>query len=91
MTVLIAIDGNAPVNVLVQLPTWDASPSATGSWIMEIEGPNAPEVLATRLRPVESPDDATLRDVGVSDAAVLAWGRALPRYPGAEDMIDLDL
>ena len=36
-------------------------------------------------------EEFSLRDVPVSDDEVLAWGAALPRYEGPDDMVDLDI
>ena len=90
MTVLIVVDGGAPLSVPVPVPAGDEPASSAGSSIMELDSPNAPELSATRIRSIFSPG-MMLRDIAVSDADMLAWGRALPRYPDAGDMIDLDI
>jgi hypothetical protein len=92
MTVLIAVTGTDEqheIPGIVWSGEWEARVSYDGSIIMETAALNAVE-SATRFH-LELEPEVLLRDAPVSDAAVLEWGRSLPRHPGAEGMVDLDI
>ena len=47
--------------------------------------------LAARKARRGEDKEFSLRDVAVSDDEILAWGDALPRYEGPDDMVDIDI